>query len=77
MRLSPTGLSSLSAAENEAVARTGSVEPDGWTRAVLPVESTEFALRQFLALGPQIEVLDPPELRSRLAAMIRATAALY
>jgi len=77
VRLSPTALSSLSGPEAEAVARTGSVEPDSWTRAVLPVESTEFALRQFLALGPDIEVLDPPELRSRLAATIRATAALY
>lgn len=77
VRLSPAALPHLSGPETESVARTGSVEPDGWTRAVLPVESTEFALRQFLALGPEIEVLDPPELRSRLAAAVRATAAFY
>jgi predicted DNA-binding transcriptional regulator YafY len=77
VRLSPAALSSLSGPEAEAVARTGSVEPDGWTRAVLPVESAEFTLRQFLALGPEIEVIGPPELRSRLAATIRAAAALY
>ena len=77
VRLSPAARGGLSGPEAEAVARTGSVEPDGWTRAVLPVESTEFALRQFLALGPDVEVLGPPELRSRLAAAIRAAAALY
>ena len=77
MRLSPAARGRLSGPEAEAVARTGSVEPDGWTRAVLPVESTEFALRQFLALGPEVEVLGPPELRARLAAAIRAAAARY
>jgi predicted DNA-binding transcriptional regulator YafY len=77
VRLSPTALSSLSGPETEAVTRTGSTEPDGWTRAVLPVESADFTVRRFLALGPEIEVLDPPQLRSQLAAAIRATAALY
>ena len=77
VRLSPTALGGLSGPEAAAVARTGSVEPGGWTRAVLPVESAEIALRQFLALGPEIEVLGPPELRSRLTALIRDTVALY
>jgi predicted DNA-binding transcriptional regulator YafY len=77
VRLSPAALGSLSGPEAEAVARTGQVEPDGWTRAVLPVESSEFALRQFLALGPEVEVLGPDALRSRLAAAIRAAAAHY
>jgi len=77
VRLSPAALGGLSGPESEAVARTGSVEPDGWTHAVLPIESTELALRQFLALGPEIEVLGPPELRSLLAGAIRAAAALY
>jgi predicted DNA-binding transcriptional regulator YafY len=77
VRLSPAALPHLSGPEADSVARTGAVEPNGWTRAVLPVESTESALRRFLALGPEIEVLGPPELRSRLAAAVRATAALY
>ena len=77
VRLSPAARGSLSGPEAEAVARTGSVEADGWTRAALPVESTTLALRQFLALGPEIEVLGPPELRAQLAAAIRAAAAFY
>jgi predicted DNA-binding transcriptional regulator YafY len=77
VRLSPAARGGLSGPEAEAVARTGRVEPGGWTRAVLPVESDAIALRQFLALGPEVEVLGPPELRSRLAAALRGAAALY
>ena len=49
----------------------------GWVRAVVPIESVEQACREFLALGADIEVLEPPALRARLAAAARATAALY
>jgi hypothetical protein len=35
------------------------------------------AWHDFLAPGADIEVLEPPGLRSRLAAAARATAALY
>ena len=46
-------------------------------RAVVPIESVEQACREFLALGADIEVLEPPALRGRLASAARATAALY
>jgi predicted DNA-binding transcriptional regulator YafY len=52
-------------------------EAGGWVRAVVPIESVEQACGEFLALGADIEVLEPPELRTRLAAAARATAALY
>ena len=77
VRLSPAARGRLSGPEAEAVERTGTVEPDGWTRAVLPVESDAFAVRQFLAMGPEVEVLGPPALRAQLAAAIRAAAARY
>jgi predicted DNA-binding transcriptional regulator YafY len=53
--------------------------PDGpdWVRTDLPVESLEVAFHQLLALGPEIEVIDPPELRERLAAAGRQLAELY
>jgi len=56
---------------------TVALEAKGWVRAVVPIESAEQACRDFLALGADIEVLEPPELRARLAAAARATAALY
>jgi predicted DNA-binding transcriptional regulator YafY len=43
----------------------------------VPIESTDKAAREFLAFGDAIEVLGPPELRSRLASLASATAALY
>jgi len=43
----------------------------------VPVESLEHAAREFLAFGDALEVLGPPELRSRLAHLARATADLY
>ena len=47
------------------------------TAKLVPIESVEQACREFLALGADIEVLEPPELRARLATAARATAALY
>jgi predicted DNA-binding transcriptional regulator YafY len=52
-------------------------EPDGWVRAVLPSESLGHAYRTFLTLGADVEVLDPPELRKRLAETVRVLAARY
>lgn len=48
--------------------QTGSqVEEDGWTRTTAPIESLDHAHAEFLRLGTGIEVLEPPELRDRLA----------
>ncbi|MGV9805910.1 helix-turn-helix transcriptional regulator [Micromonospora chersina] len=83
VRLSPAGLRALRHLVDapfvhaEAVAAAG--RPDGQGRVVLrlPVESVEVAYAQLLALGPEVEVLDPPELRARCAAAARRAAALY
>jgi predicted DNA-binding transcriptional regulator YafY len=77
VRFTPAGIARLSGPAAEAAARTGVPEPDGWTRAVLPIESEDHACREYLAFGPEIEVLAPRQLRDRLAAAARATAALY
>jgi predicted DNA-binding transcriptional regulator YafY len=74
VRLAPAAAARLSGAARlcDPVAEAG-----GWVRAVVPIESVEQACREFLALGADVEVLEPPELRTRLAAAARATAALY
>jgi len=43
----------------------------------LAAESFSHAVAVVLALGPQAEVLDPPELRAGVAAAVQAIAALY
>jgi predicted DNA-binding transcriptional regulator YafY len=44
---------------------------------VLPIESIDNAHRTFLALGTEVEVLEPPQLRVRLATAARALATRY
>jgi predicted DNA-binding transcriptional regulator YafY len=44
---------------------------------VLPIESLDHAPRMFLAMGADVEVLDPPELRERLAETVRVLASRY
>jgi predicted DNA-binding transcriptional regulator YafY len=60
-----------------AVAEHGSVDAGGWVRAEVPVESLDHAHRAFLALGADIEVLEPARLRTRMAATARALADRY
>ncbi|MFC3503012.1 helix-turn-helix transcriptional regulator [Micromonospora krabiensis] len=83
VRLSPAGLRRLRHLADapfvydEAVAAAEG--PDGQGRVVLrlPVESVEVAYAQLLSLGPEVEVLDPPELRRRMAEAAMRSAALY
>jgi predicted DNA-binding transcriptional regulator YafY len=51
------------------------VEEDG--RVVVRFESLAAAYRELLRFGPDVEVLDPPELRDRVARTAREVAALY
>jgi predicted DNA-binding transcriptional regulator YafY len=77
VRLSAEGVAHLSGALARACAATGTEEPDGWIRARLPIESVDDGLREFLPLGADIEVLEPTDLRARLAETSQALSALY
>ena len=77
VRVSPRAASRLTGAVARALADTGTAEPDGWTRAVLPIESLDHAHELFLGLGTDVEVLGPPQLRARLAETARVLAARY
>lgn len=76
VRVSPRGLRWLP----RAVTLPGPVdggEPDaeGWHTVTVPVESDEVAASQLLSLGPDVEVLAPPEVRRALAETAAAMAA--
>ncbi|MEV4683400.1 helix-turn-helix transcriptional regulator [Streptomyces kurssanovii] len=80
IRISPAGIARLKDVAAQAVLEgvgRGKPEPGGWYRAVIPVESLEHAESELLRLGPQVEVLAPPELREGVAASARALATLY
>ncbi|MFE8990550.1 helix-turn-helix transcriptional regulator [Streptomyces collinus] len=61
VRLAP-GVSLPGPAQTEAHA-----DEDGWTRVTVAIESVDRAHAEFLRLGSGIEVLEPPELRERIA----------
>ncbi|MFF0151002.1 helix-turn-helix transcriptional regulator [Micromonospora sp. NPDC005203] len=83
VRLSPAGqrqLRHLVDAPNvydEVLAAASAPDGQGWVVARLPVESVPVAYRQLLGLGPEVEVLDPPELRQLLADAADRLGALY
>lgn len=82
VRLSPRGLTQAPFLLAPAVARAAqeTAEPpdaDGWRRAVLPIESIEHARGDLLRLGAELEVLEPAELRERMAQTARALGELY
>ncbi|MEO3779696.1 YafY family protein [Micromonospora sp. B11E3] len=83
VRLSPAGLRALRwvaeapFAYDEATRAAGEPDGDGWVVTRLPVESAEVAYDLLLRLGPEVEVLDPPGLRERLAGAAARLAALY
>lgn len=62
---------------SRAVRLDGPAGADGWTQATVPIESVERAHAEFLGLGSDIEVLQPPELRERIARTVTELAAVY
>ncbi|MFG2909882.1 helix-turn-helix transcriptional regulator [Kitasatospora sp. NPDC048286] len=67
VRLTPEGARRLGVAAGR----------DGWTEVRVPIESIDHAHGEFLRLGADVEVLEPAELRDRIAATVRTLAARY
>lgn len=70
----PMELASSGGAEVQA---TGEPDAAGWRTVHLRVEDVPHGVTQLLPLGSSVEVVDPPELRTAIAAEARRTAALY
>ncbi|MFC9895967.1 helix-turn-helix transcriptional regulator [Nocardia sp. NPDC127579] len=65
------------AAVTAAAASMTEPDADGWVELDLASESYEVLLHSILPLGAAAEVLEPPELRARLAEISAAMAANY
>lgn len=81
-RVSPDALAALPYAFDPAAARAardsaGPPDADGWVRIVIPTESLDYAEVEVLRLGAGAEVLEPRELRTRLASTARHLTAVY
>ncbi|NUU25765.1 MAG: WYL domain-containing protein, partial [Streptomycetaceae bacterium] len=82
VRLSPRARAAIGGLfgplRERVVAETaGPPDVDGWVRAVLPLESLRYGAYDLLRLGPEVEVLGPPELRRDMVANARAVLAVY
>lgn len=82
VRLSETGARQLPyatdrAAAREALAAAGPADGLGRVTVTLPVESLEVAYTQLLSLGPELEILEPAELRDRFTTAAARMCALY
>jgi predicted DNA-binding transcriptional regulator YafY len=80
LRIGPRAIGTLryivdEQAAAEAVAGASDPDADGWREVDLAVESVSVAAHQLVALGGEVEALDPPQLRSLLADVGRAIAA--
>jgi predicted DNA-binding transcriptional regulator YafY len=53
------------------------VDDDGWTCAVIPIESVAGARTELLALGAEVEVVSPAVLREQMRDAAAGLAALY
>ncbi|MHC1558691.1 helix-turn-helix transcriptional regulator [Actinomycetospora sp. C-140] len=82
VRLSPRAMELAPAVLRPHTARAlaeGSwpTDADGWTRAVIPIESFAHARSELLTLGADVEVLAPAALREQMAGVAAALAGIY
>jgi predicted DNA-binding transcriptional regulator YafY len=81
LRASAKGLKRLrylSAAVAEAVDRARpKADSKGWIRITIPIESVDMAANDLLRIGAECEVLQPAELRKRIAEAAEKMMALY
>lgn len=80
LRLSPSGvemMDTLLPAYSRSAVELGEPDATGWRVATFPVGAVSWAPHELLRFGPEAEVLDPPELRTRMAEIIAAVARFY
>jgi predicted DNA-binding transcriptional regulator YafY len=82
VRLSPCGLERAPVVLRPHTARALAerewpVDDDGWTCAVIPIESIAAARSELLALGGEVEVVSPIALREQMRDAATALASLY
>jgi predicted DNA-binding transcriptional regulator YafY len=81
LRVSPRAMAQFDlfgSAVAQAAAETASPPgADGWVRVVIPIEAIDQAAADLIRLGTDAEVLEPEELRQRIAESARDLLRLY
>jgi predicted DNA-binding transcriptional regulator YafY len=65
------------AAARTVLAAVPEPDADGWVELTIAMEHLDHAARSLMAFGDALEVLEPPELRERMAATAAAMSARY
>ena len=61
----------------DTIVRLDEPDPDGWLRIRLSLDWPNEVVSQILAVGPDCELLEPADLRERIAAQARRVASHY
>lgn len=82
IRLSPLGVEQFADTYSADLVKdfaesAGEPGEDGWVTGTIPVESIGYTAGDLLRLGPEVEVLDPPELRDRITELVDGLSKLY
>lgn len=79
LRLTEIGLHRLMllGADYARLAQGLAAGPDGWRELVVPIESVQHACWDLLRLGPEAQVLEPPELARAVRDTLTRWQALY
>jgi predicted DNA-binding transcriptional regulator YafY len=81
LRVSPRGLQKigqLGTTVGEAAVESASLpDAEGWMKVIIPIESVDQGAADLIRLGADAEVLEPPELRDRVAGVARQLTNLY
>jgi predicted DNA-binding transcriptional regulator YafY len=67
----------LGAVGARALGDAAEPDEDGWSCVELPVESHDAALGELLRFGPEVQVLEPRELREQVAEAVRKMVSFY
>jgi predicted DNA-binding transcriptional regulator YafY len=65
------------ASARTAIATAPEPDAEGWVELTISMEHHDHAARSLLAFGDALEVLDPPELRQRMAEVTASMSARY
>jgi predicted DNA-binding transcriptional regulator YafY len=63
--------------KDEIEAQALEFDGDGWAALAVPIEEEEWATRELTRVGPDVEVVEPASLRSRMVEVARRFATIY
>jgi predicted DNA-binding transcriptional regulator YafY len=74
LRVSPLGRKRLAALSPRGAAAVHGLSGNGWETVRMAIENSDHGARELIGLGAEFEVVSPPDLRQRIAAMASAIA---